>query len=546
MRCYGNTSLSLSVFFHLLLNLPRFRSFSYLYSYTFPLENALKKGDIMRRIILIGTFLASVVAHAQMQPGFKDFDVASGLASSNPVYLADFNGKLYFYATDGSVGKEPYYVDGSGTPVLIKDVNPGISASVSNNYQKPSALMNGKYYFTSDNGFTGQEMYVYDGTNTPTIVFDPNFGPDSSSPDNYTVLNGKLYYSAITSGEGRELWVYNGSANTRLTDVNNGPASSITGPVIDFANRIFFVCNTPQYGSELWSYNPVTDTTILEADIDSGASSSNPANLTVLGGKLYFSATTFLHGRELYVYDGTGLPQRLTDISADGLSSLSPVRGNAFALYKGKIYFNGKDTSGQGHLWNYDPTNDNVTLAHKVNPNGDASPREFVVYNDRLFFTVNDGANGFELYAYDGTNSPAIIGDLCPGPNSSLPSELTPIGNELYFTANNCNNSGIDLFSYNHERVGVRNVLFDADVQIYPNPVDRELHIDITLKRDEQLQIRLADVNGRNIYDGGLLPYLFGKNKTDIPMKNLPPGNYIYYLTNKEGTTYLTGKVVKQ
>ncbi len=501
----------------------------------------------MRRLVLTCILISSATAYGQMQPGFKDFDVAAGLASSHPIYLNQYNNKLYFFATDGTVGREPFSVEGAGTPVLIKDMNPGNGASVVNDYMKPSAMMNGKYYFTSDNGFTGQEMYMYDGTNAPTIVFDPNFGADSSSPDNYTVFNSKLYYSAVTSGEGRELWVYDGiNSPARLTDVNSGPASSITGPVAAFANRIFFVCNTAQYGSELWSYNPLTSTASLEADIDTGAAPSNPANLTVIGSKLYFTATTFLHGRELYVYDGNNAPQRLTDISADGLSSLSPVRSNAFALYKSKIYFNGKDTSGQGHLWSYDPANGNVVLVHKVNPNGDASPREFVVYKDRLFFTVNDGANGFELYAYDGSNPPAIIGDLCPGPNSSLPSELTPIGNELYFAANNCNNSGIDLFSYNQERVGIRNVLFDADVLVYPNPVDKEMHIDIDLKRDEELQIRVADVNGRNIYDGGLLPYFTGKNKTEIPMRNMPPGLYIYYITNKEGITYVTGKVVKQ
>lgn len=502
----------------------------------------------MKKTFLTGLIIGAVLtAQAQLHPGFKDFDVAPGLASSNPVYLEGIGSKLYFFATDGAIGREPHYVEGAGIAALIKDINPGASPSIDNDYLKPSAYMNGKYYFTSDNGFTGQEMYMYDGTNAPAIVFDPNFGPDSSRPDNYVVLDNKLYYSAITAGEGRELWVYDGSNNpTRLTDINAGPTASITGPAIAFANKIYFVCTTPLYGSELWSYNPLTNTAAIEVDIDTGAASSNPVNLTVIGNKLYFSATTFLHGRELYVYDGSTQAQRLTDISADGLSSLSPVRTNAFALYKGKIYFNGKDTSGEGHLWSYDLAGGAVTLVHKVNPNGNASPREFVVYNNRLFFTVNDGANGFELYAYDGTNPPAIIGDLCPGPNSSLPSELTLVGNELYFAANNCNNSGIDLFSYNHERVGIRNVLFDADVRIYPNPVEKELHIEMDLKRDERLQIRLADISGRNIYDGSLLPYFAGKSKTDIPMKNLPPGNYIYYITNQEGTTYLTGKVVKQ
>lgn len=501
----------------------------------------------MRRLLLLCIMVNEIACSAQMQPGFKNFDVAGGLASSYPVYLKEYNGKLYFWGTDGSTGREPYYLTASGVPVLIKDMNPGLPPSVANSYMSPSAFMNGRYYFTSDNGYTGQELYMYDGTNAPSIVFDPNFNSDSSMPDNYTVLNNKLYYTAITSGEGRELWEYDGTNSpARLTDINTGPTNSITGQVISFAGRIFFVCNTPQYGSELWSYNPLTNTPALEVDIDSGAATSNPANLTVIGNKLYFSATTFMHGRELYVHDGVNPAQRLTDISADGLSSLSPVNSNAFTLYKGKIYFNGKDTSGQGHLWAYDPSNNNVSLVYKVNPNGDASPREFVVYNNSLFFTANDGTNGFELYAYDGTNPPAIIGDLCPGPNSSLPSELTPIGNELYFVANNCNNSGIDLFSYNHQRAGIRNVLFDADVDVYPNPADKDMHIDIVLKRDERLRIHISDVTGKTIYDGGILPYYKGKNTTIISMNSLPAGTYIYNITNQHGSTCQAGKIIKQ
>ena len=134
----------------------------------------------MRRLVLTFIFMSYLAVYGQMQPGFKDFDVAAGLASSNPIHLQQYNNKLYFFGTDGTTGREPFYVDGAGAATLIKDMNPGVGPSIVNDYTRPSAFMNGKYYFTSDNGFTGQEMYMYDGTNAPTIVFDPNFGADSS------------------------------------------------------------------------------------------------------------------------------------------------------------------------------------------------------------------------------------------------------------------------------------------------------------------------------------------------------------------------------
>lgn len=479
--------------------------------------------------------------------GFKDFEVAPDFASSNPMYLTEFDGKLYFYADDGTSGREPFYIQGSNNPQIIKNLNAGSKNAIDVSYNKPSAGMNGKFYFTADNGASGEELFMWDGTNPPGLVFDPNFGPDSSSPDNYLVYNNVLYYTATTAAEGTELWEYTGSGTPkRITDVNAGTGNGVAGPMAVLKGKIYFIGNDGTNGNELWAYNTLSQTASMAADIESGATSSDPANLTVINDKLYFTANTFLKGREMYEYDGNNPPTRLTDISTDALSSFSPVRSNAFALFNGKIYFAGRDVQAESHLYSYDPTNGNVNLEYKINPNGDSRPRDLVIYNNQLYFAANDGANGLELYTYDGNNKPALVGDLCAGTNSSIPQELTPIGDELYFYANNCSTSGVDIFSYNHKRVGIKNVLFDAQVDIYPNPVQRNLHIDLDLKQPEKLEVRLADTNGKNIYSEGMRLYSRGKNKTDIPMRNLPAGNYIYYITNEQGTTYLTGKVVKQ
>ncbi len=509
----------------------------------------LQTGNLLNMKHLSSVLLAMCIgaaANAQtMQPGFKDFDVATGIASSSPKYLLSFGNKLYFYGSDGNIGREPYMVSGAGTPVLIQNMNTLSAHSIGLNYIKPNAGMNGKYYFTGNDGGTGEELYMYDGTNAPTLVQDLTVDGDSSMPDNYVVLNNKLYFTADVDNFGPEMYVYDGTnAPARITDINAGPDGSVYGPMVAYNNKIFFVGKTAAHGEELWQLDPATNTPTMVADIDTGVRSSAPANLAVLNGKLYFSATSFFYGRELYVFDGS-TTTRLTDISFDALSSLSVSSSpNSFAWFNNKVYFSARDTSGQYHVWAHGPAD--ASLAFKLNPNGDSGPKEFVVYNNRLIFTATDGANGYELFAYDGTNPPAIIGDLCPGPNSSLPQELTQIGDELYFSANNCNNSGVDLFSYNYKRVGVRNTLFDAEVEIFPNPVEKDLNIHMTLKRDEELRIRVANIAGKNIYDGTLLAYTKGKNKTSIPMRNLPSGNYIYYISNKEGTTYLTGKVVKQ
>lgn len=486
----------------------------------------------------------SAAAQAQMQPGFKDFDVASGIASSSPKYLQPFNGKLYFYGSDGNIGREPYVLDAaSGKATLIKNMNTLSAHAISLGYNRPNIGFNGKYYFTATDGGTGEELFVWDGTNAPTLVADLTIDADSSRPDNFVVYNNKLYFTATVDNYGTEIYMYDGTnPPTRITDINAGPTSSASGPMVLYNNKLYFVGTSPTHGAELWQLDPANNTPAMVADIDTGASSSAPANLTVLNGKIYFSANSFWHGRELYSYDGSAV-KRLTDISFNSLSSLNIAQSNPFAWFSNKLFFSARDTSGQYHVWSNDGTN--TQLEFKINPVGESGPRDFVVYNNRLFFTANDGANGIELFAYDGTNAPALIGDLCTGTNSSQPQELTVIGDELYFSANNCNNSGVDLFSYNYKRVGLRNVLFDAEVEIFPNPVVKDLNIHMTLKRDERLRVRLANIAGKNIYDTELQAYNTGKNKIQIPMTNLPGGNYIYYISNAEGTTYLTGKVVK-
>ncbi|MDX1488869.1 MAG: hypothetical protein R3268_11750, partial [Acidiferrobacterales bacterium] len=58
-------------------------------------------------------------------------------------------------------------------------------------------------------------------------------------------------------------------------------------------------------GRELWMSDGTNAGTVLVKDIRSGGGSSNPANLTVFNGALYFSADDGVNGRELWKSDGT-------------------------------------------------------------------------------------------------------------------------------------------------------------------------------------------------------------------------------------------------
>lgn len=500
---------------------------------------------MLRSLLLLPAILLTLSAAAQ--PGFKVFDINPNAASSNPVYLTPFNGKLYFYGNDGASGRELMEAT-SDTAILVQNVNAGQANSVALSRYQPIAGLGGRLYFTADNGASGTELFSYNGTSAK-LEADITFSVDNSSPDNYVAYNGRLYFTATTVANGQELYIYDTiNSPARLTDINAGPDSSVYGPMVVYKAKLYFVVNTPATGAELWSYDPVQNSTQLEADIDTGAASSNPANLTVLNGKLYFSATTFMEGRELYEYDGSNPPARLTDINPSALSSIIPSDGNAYAYYNSKLYFAARDTSGDNNMYVYDPSTQQSALAFPNNPinaNGSSNPRELVIYNNKLFFSAYEPTYGYELYSYDGSNPPALVADICQGPNGSNPTELTVIGDELYMTANNCL-QGNELMSYNYKRVSVEEIPIAIEANIYPNPVSKDLNIQFTLQTDEQLYIHVTDIYGRSIYSIDNQKFNAGSNTVIIPMQNATAGFYVYYIQGNSGVTYLKGKVLKQ
>ena len=67
--------------------------------------------------------------------------------------------------------------------------------------------MGAKTYFSADDGQSGEELWVSDGTEAGTFLLsDINPGPKDSSPRAITEVDGAIYFSAKTDRYGRELW----------------------------------------------------------------------------------------------------------------------------------------------------------------------------------------------------------------------------------------------------------------------------------------------------------------------------------------------------
>ena len=324
----------------------------------------------------------------------KVADINTGINNSDPAYLAEFNGQLYFKATG------------------------------------------------ADN--TGAELWKYDpATKTPGRVTDKVPGAGSFDPAYLATYNGALYFRANGDANGAELWRWNGSDAGRLTDINPGAGNANPAYMTVFNNQLYFSAKASDaQGTELWRSDGTGAS--LVADINT-AGDSNPSYLTVFNNALYFSAvSTDGFGVELWKYDGTNAPTRVSDIN--------PAVGNSnpahLAVFNTALYFSANANDGTGiELYKYDGTNAPTRVADINTGAGDFAPSFLAVFSNALYFSANgnDGA-GTELWKYDGSTTKRVS-DINTAGNSN-PSYLFKFNNELYFQANSNDGTGTELWKF--------------------------------------------------------------------------------------------------
>jgi len=324
-------------------------------------------------------------------------DINPGKKGSNPANLTVYNGLLYFTADDGKNGTELWVSNGTepGT-TMVKDINPGKKSSnpTSLTVFDAGGASGPLLFFSADDGKNGAELWSSNGTSDgTTLVKDINPGKKGSNPANLTVFSAGgasgplLFFTADDGKNGVELWSSNGTSpgTEMVKDINPGAKGSEPANLTVFdvggasGPLLFFTATDGKTGTELWASNGTGAGTFLVKDVNPGAKSSNPANLTVFGNLLFFSAS---NGR-------------------DGIE-----------------------------LWYSNGTSDGTTMVKDINPGKkSSSPDNLFVFNVRgasgplLFFAADDGKNGFELWASNGSpDGTLMIKDINPGAKDSNPS----------------------------------------------------------------------------------------------------------------------------
>lgn len=196
-----------------------------------------------------------------------------------------------------------------------------------------------------------------------------------------TPLNGDLLY--VAAGTDRaEFWKYD-SVSGQSVMLRGFPGSEGSDPddLLVFRGRVWFVATSATHGRELWTSDGSLAGTRQVADLAAdGAASSNPSAAVSSGASGYFTATESDGAVGLWISNGTEQGTRLLTRTGDRSST------TGLAVLGSRLYFN-KSAAG---LWSTDGTS--ITREGSAFPLDGAMPA-----HGRLF------ASGFPVVSFDPT-----------------------------------------------------------------------------------------------------------------------------------------------
>ncbi|MBN3893921.1 MAG: pre-peptidase C-terminal domain-containing protein [Nostoc sp. NOS(2021)] len=274
-------------------------------------------------------------------------DIYSGVQSSSPTNLTAVNGKLYFAANNPSNGTELWVSDGTVNGTQVIDIKPGTLGSSPANLTAVGSTL----YFTANNGTSGYEVWKYQ-TGVASLVKDVTPGNNAVAPSYLTAVGNGLYFVKYSDDFKPELWKTDGTSGGTVrvkNDTTQAPnigfgASNLTA----VGNTLYFIAPDNATGLELWKTDGTDANTGLVKDIWVGPDSNNsiPQSLINFNGSLYFAASDG-SSREVWSSDGTALNTRkVSNIYANG--NADPAKLTAVGT---RLFFTATNGTNGTELW---------------------------------------------------------------------------------------------------------------------------------------------------------------------------------------------------
>ncbi|NMO18156.1 hypothetical protein HPC49_14135 [Pyxidicoccus fallax] len=359
---------------------------------------------------------------------FKVRDFPTPPTGMAPTQFTRVGNRVFFAAEDEDHGRELWVSDGTaaGTKMVV-DLWPGPNGSF------PRSLFEhqGRLYFTAGDENHGRELRVTDGTAEGTVlVADLDPGPEGAEPDLLTRSgDGSLYFIAHFQAIFTALMRLDPVSGT-VTELLRVPSEgSILGAPTAVGSRVFFIIG------DLHGHS-------LELMVTSGGPPAKVADVThvgervSMGGKLYFTATRAPDGMDLELWrsDGTAKGTRRVKDVRSGAEGSEPA---SLTVLGRRLFFSADDGVHGNELWVSDGTEAGTQLFKELEhgPRG-AWPSELTVLQGNLFFRAETLERGLEPWMSNGTPGGTVpLEELVTGPNGSYPRSFVRSGWDAFFTA---------------------------------------------------------------------------------------------------------------
>lgn len=299
------------------------------------------------------------------------------------------------------------------------------------------------YFFaTPDAPNVGNELWWSNGAPLAATLLNLSAGAESTAlpSDAEMVAFGAgvaFRWNAGSHGQGTELGLSNGVFATRI-DINPGASSSNPSQLTRAGTKLFFSA-TNNFGTEVWASDGTPIGTQLLIDWASGGAGSNPTQLTAVGNRLVWGASVIpccpigIPTFSLLVSDGTPggtlsvLPTQLLGAASDGSRALLQT-GNGIYTTDGTF------AGTQLALPSLAPGTINPFFASNAGAIAALAPGLFALAG------VSGGGNNLELWISDGTIAGSFqVADSLFGPGGSSPGqggEIVRVGEQVFFSAN--------------------------------------------------------------------------------------------------------------
>jgi ELWxxDGT repeat protein len=414
------------------------------------------------------------------------FDMIPDLNISHLRYPVVVGDKIMFSAYHLTRGWEIWKTDGTAEGTApVKDIIPGPGDNANFSLININLFALGdKLLFVVDDGIHGNELWVSDGTETGTTVFDIVPGVANSNPTTLRNINGAAYFNAAG-----KLW--------RTDGIHLELVSDLEAFEMQYMNEyVYFTAISVEYGAELFkvpftksdqviTFDPISAKLFNDNSFNAEASSSE--NLPVL-------------------------------LSTD--SDKISISGNTVTFIQPGSVTITATQSGNG-LYNPAPE---VSQTFCINPS-------------QPVITIEDDGLGFPQLtsSSDTGNNWFFAGTLLPDETGNTVTVTEPGVYSVQLTIDNCTSvmsaeQNVIITSVEKQR---------SDLRIFPNPTTNSVTIasDRFMSND---RIEILDSRGKSLQGYCLA----GESHVDHSMVHYPNGIYLIKIVSARGVTFK--KVIKK